>query len=145
MRITPHALLPDPPQWLDRRWKRHVRGRPDRYRVVLDLPTVAPSGESLLGAAVDHVERLRLLARGRVDVDGTDGLVAETDPVPAGEFDGAALDALVAALSRTYGDAFDVTTIETWRYADCGLVKSVVVVPVRPLFPATAEATAAST
>jgi len=144
MATHPRDRLPDAPRWLDRFWKRHVRCRPDRYRVVLELPTVAPSGESLLGAAVDHVEALRRLSRGRVDVDGTDGVVAETDPVPAAEFDGTGLDALLTALGRTY-DAFEITTVETWYHADCGLVKSVVVVPVRPLFPAAEDTAPAST
>lgn len=124
---------------LRRLWKRRVARDPDRYRAYVNLP-VAPSAAVDVGEARDLIDDLERLFEGRLDVRATaDALIAVTDDVPAETFDAAAFDAFLDRLEAWYAGSHEVARHHAWRRGDDGLVRSTVVVPVRPLFPSTDE------
>ncbi|RKD97801.1 hypothetical protein [Halopiger aswanensis] len=119
-------------QFLTRLWKRHVRGEPDGYRAYVSLPTADRS----FGEVHDCIERLEHVFEGRVDVYArVDGVAAVSDCVPADQFDGDAFEAALERLESCYAETHSVARLEKWRRIDGRLVKSYVVVPVKPLFP----------
>ena len=119
---------------LKRLWKRHVRGRPDEYRAYVSLPT--GDEEPSFGGVHDCIEQLEYVFEGRIDVYArVRGVAVVTDPVPADRFDRDAFDAALERLEDCYAETHSLTRLEKWRPADDGLVKSYVVVPVKPLFP----------
>ncbi|AEH37222.1 hypothetical protein [Halopiger xanaduensis] len=119
-------------QFLTRLWKRHVRGEPDGYRAYVSLPTEDRS----FGEIHDCIERLEYAFEGRLDVYArTRGVAAVSDPVSAAQFDGDAFESALERLESCYDETHSVARLEKWRRFDGRLVKSYVVVPVKPLFP----------
>lgn len=119
---------------LKRLWKRHLRGRPDGYQAYVSLPKTEDSPS--IGGIHDCIEDLEYVFEGRLDVYArVRGIAVATDPVPADQFDGDAFDAAIDRLEECYAETHSLTRLEKWRPGDEGLVKSYVVVPVKPLFP----------
>ncbi|GAB3677577.1 hypothetical protein [Halopiger thermotolerans] len=118
---------------LKRLWKRRVRGHPDGYRAYVSLPT---SDDASFGEVHDCIERLEYAFEGRVDVYArVQGVAAVSDPVPDAQFDRDAFEEALERLESCYAETHSVTRLEKWRSIDGELVKSYVVVPVKPLFP----------
>lgn len=123
---------------LTRLWKRRVRGRPDGYRAYVSLPT---ADDASVGEIHDCIERLEHAFEGRLDVYArVRGIAAVSDPVPEAQFDRDAFEAALERLESCYAETHSVTRLEKWRSVDGELVKSYVVVPVKPLFPRDSEA-----
>ncbi|WP_195893086.1 hypothetical protein [Halopiger djelfimassiliensis] len=120
-------------QFLKRLWKRRVRGRPDGYQAYVSLPTRdgRPFGE--VHGCIEALERV---FEGRLDVYArTNGIAVATDRVPAAQFDGDAFETAIDRLEECYAETHSLARLEKWRPADGRVVKSYVVVPVKPLFP----------
>ena len=124
----------EPVQLVKRLWKRRVRGRPDRYRAYVSLPTT--DDRPSVGEVHDCIERLERAFEGHVDVYArVRRLAVVSDPIPADRFDDDAFEAALERLEACY-ETHSLTRLEKWRPSDDRLVKSYVVVPVKPLFPA---------
>ena len=120
-------------QFVRRLWKRHVTGQPDRYQAYVSLPT--GDGRPSFGEVHDCIERLEHVFEGHLDVYArVRGLAVATDPVPAARFDGDAFETTIERLEACY-ETRSLARLEKWRSSDGQLVKSYVVVPVKPLFP----------
>ena len=120
-------------QFVKRLWKRHVRGRPDRYQAYISLPTT--DGEPSFGEVHDCIERLEHVFEGRLDVYARVRRIAVvSDPVPADQFDGDAFESALERLEACY-ETHSLARLEKWRPSDDRVVKSYVIVPVKPLFP----------
>ncbi|QRV16148.1 hypothetical protein JMJ58_04420 [Haloterrigena salifodinae] len=120
-------------QFVTRLWKRHVRKRPDKYQAYVSLPT--SDDDPSFGEVHDCIERLEHVFEGRLDVYArTRRLAVVSDPVSADRFDADAFEAALESLEDCY-EARSLARVEKWRPSDDRLVKSHVVVPVKPLFP----------
>ncbi|SFC33965.1 hypothetical protein SAMN05444422_10788 [Halobiforma haloterrestris] len=119
--------------WLRTIWRRRVTGRPDQYQAYVSFPggTDGPS----VGAVHDRIEDLEYLFEGRLDVvPQLRGIAVTTDRVPAADFDADAFDAILDRIEEAYADTHRLARLEKWRSIDGRVVRSSVVVPVRPLF-----------
>lgn len=115
-------------------WKRYVVGRPDRCQAYVAFPT--GRDEPPAGSVHDRIEELERVFEGRLDVYArVSSLAVVTDRVPSEEFDAAAFDAVLDRIERGYAETHSLARLEKWRTIDGRLVKSYVVVPVKPLFP----------
>ncbi|WP_321576072.1 hypothetical protein [Halosolutus gelatinilyticus] len=115
-------------------WKRRVRERPDRYQAYVSLPIDGDRPGD--GEIHDCVEDLERVFEGRLDVYArTDGIAVVSDRVPADQFDRDAFETTLDRLEACYAGTHSVARLEKWRPAGSRLVKSFVVVPVKPLFP----------
>ena len=124
-------------QFVTRLWKRHVRKRPDEYQAYVSLPT---SDDPSFGEVHDCIERLEHVFEGRLDVYArVRRLAVVSDPVSADRFDADAFEDALESLEDCY-EAHSLARLEKWRPSDDRLVKSYVVVPVKPLFPRTRTA-----
>ena len=120
--------------FLKRLWKRRVRGRPDGYRAYVSLPT--NDDRPSFGELRECIERLEYAFEGRLDVHArVRGVAAVSDAVPADQFDRDAFEAALERLEDCYAETHSLTRLEKWRPSDGQLVKSYVIVPVKPLFP----------
>lgn len=120
---------------LRRLWKRHVRGRPDRYQAYVSFPTGADRSvvDRRLADRIDELERV---VEGRLDVYARpSGIAVVTDRVPAAHFDADVFDRILERVEAHYAETHSLARLEKWRSIDGELVKSYVVVPVKPLFP----------
>lgn len=119
---------------LRRLWKRHVSGRPDGYQAYVSFPT--DRGRPTMGDVQDRIDELERAFEGRLDVYArTSSLAVVSDPVPMDQFDETAFEAALERIEDGYDGTHSVARLEKWRPFDGRLVKSYVVVPVRPLFP----------
>ncbi|MCU4740112.1 hypothetical protein OB955_03265 [Halobacteria archaeon AArc-m2/3/4] len=119
-------------------WKRYVVGDPDLYQAYVSFPTRADG--SLSGDVTDRVEELEYAFEGRLDVYARVSSIAiVSDRVPAEQFDTDRFEAVLDRIEDTYAETHSLARLEKWRPFDDRLVKSYVVVPVKPLFPAAAE------
>ncbi|ELZ14284.1 hypothetical protein C479_00210 [Halovivax asiaticus JCM 14624] len=117
------------------RWKRDVRAQPDRYQVYVSFPT--DERHSRTGPVAEHVTELEHLFEGWIDVYArSSGLAVVSDPVSADRFALPRFRDLLDRIEATYDPTHSLTSLEKWRTIDGALVKSFVVVPVKPLFPA---------
>uniref|UniRef100_A0A8A2VBG1 Uncharacterized protein n=1 Tax=Haloterrigena alkaliphila TaxID=2816475 RepID=A0A8A2VBG1_9EURY len=120
-------------QFVKRLWKRHVQDQPDGYQAYVSLPT--DDAEPSVGDVHDCIDRLEHAFEGRLDVYARVSRIAVvSDPVSADQFDDDAFEAALERLEACY-EAHSLARLEKWRSADDRLVKSYVVVPVKPLFP----------
>lgn len=119
---------------LDALWKRYVTGRPDRYQAYVSFPTA--SDRPSIGSLHRRIEGLERVFEGRLDVYARrSGLAVVTDPVPAEGFDAIGFQSVIDSIETAYAETHDLARLEKWRSIDDHLVKSYVIVPVRPLFP----------
>ncbi|MFC6768808.1 hypothetical protein [Natrinema soli] len=119
---------------LGRLWQRHVRERPDRYRASITFPT-APDRPSV-GEVHGWIEELEYAFEGRLDVYARRGSVAvETDRISAELFDEAEFDAICERIEDGYSGSHSIAHLKKLRRHDDGLVRTHVIVPVKPLFP----------
>ncbi|MFC4543669.1 hypothetical protein ACFO5R_17215 [Halosolutus amylolyticus] len=117
-----------------RRWKRHVTERPDRYQAYVSFPT--DGEQSGVGDVHDCIEDLEHVFEGRLDVYArTNGIAVVSDRVSAAQFDRDAFERAVARIEDYYAETHTVARLEKWRPGGDRLVKSFVIVPVKPLFP----------
>ncbi|WP_265111325.1 hypothetical protein [Halosolutus halophilus] len=117
-----------------RRWKRHVTERPELYQAYVSLPT--DGDRSGFGDVHDCVEDLEYVFEGRLDVYArTNGIAVVSDRVSADQFDRDAFERVVERIEDCYAGTRTVARLEKWRPGGDRLVKSFVVVPVKPLFP----------
>ncbi|MFC4249520.1 hypothetical protein ACFOZ7_21735 [Natribaculum luteum] len=115
-------------------WKRHVSGRPDQYQAYVSFP--AQADRPPVGEVHDRIEELEFAFEGRLDVYARVGALAVvTDRVPAEHFDPEAFEAILERIEDAYAETHRLARLEKWRRIDGRLVKSYVVVPVKPLFP----------
>ena len=120
-------------QFVKRLWKRHVRKRPDEYQAYVSLPT--SDDDPSFAEVHDCIERLEHVFEGRLDVYARmRRLAVVSDPVSADRFDADAFEAALESLEDCY-EARSLARLEKWRPSDDRVVKSYVVVPVKPLFP----------
>lgn len=120
-------------QFVKRLWNRHVRKRPDEYQAYVSLPTSddAPS----FGEVHDCIERLEHVFEGRLDVYArVRRLAVVSDPVSADRFDADAFESALESLEDCY-EMRSLARLEKRRSSGGRVVKSYVVVPVKPLFP----------
>ncbi|MFC3958379.1 hypothetical protein [Halovivax cerinus] len=121
-------------------WKRDVLSRPDRYQVYVSFPTDETHSRS--EPVADHVAEIERLFEGWVDVYArASGLAVVSDPVAADRVDLSQFRSLLDRIEETYAATHSLVRLEKWRTIDDALVKSFVVVPVRPLFPPTEQRT----
>lgn len=121
-------------QLLRHLWQRHVTGTPDRYRAYVSFPT--DSGGPSVAEVHDRIGELERVFEGRLDVYARlKGVSVVTDPVPARRFDADAFESVLERIEADYAETHRLAHLEKWLPLDGGLVKSVVAVPVRPLFP----------
>ncbi|USZ70796.1 hypothetical protein [Natronosalvus halobius] len=126
---------------LKRLWKRYVAERPDEYQAYISLPT--ESSAPTMGALHDLIQDAEFAFEGRLDVYARRRrLAVVTDRVPHETFDTAAFDAVIETLESLY-EAHAVARVEKWRSVNGRLVKTYVVVPVKPLFSKLAKPKAA--
>ena len=119
---------------LRRLWKRRVTGRPDGYQAYVSFPT-RESGPTV-GEVQDHIDDLERLFEGRLDVYARTSRVAiVSDPVPGEQFDESRFEGVVERIETDYDETHAVARLEKWRPYDDRVVKSYIVVPVKPLFP----------
>ncbi|MFP9190525.1 hypothetical protein [Natronosalvus vescus] len=119
---------------LRRLWKRHVRGCPDDYQAYISLPTEPQ--EPTLSEVQTLIEDIEFVFEGRLDVYArVERLAIVTDPVPRGVVDPTAFEAVLEQLEELYADTHSLARIEKWRSSNNRLIKTYVVVPVKPLFP----------
>ncbi|RQG98062.1 hypothetical protein [Natrarchaeobius chitinivorans] len=119
---------------LRRLWKRHVTGRPDQYRAYVSFPSATDG--TLVADVHERVEELEHAFEGRLDVYARlQGIAVVTDRVPADEFDVTAFEAILDRIEDAYRETHRLVCLEKWRSIDGRLVRSYVVVPVKPLFP----------
>lgn len=121
---------------LKRLWKRHVAERPDRYQAYVSFPT--DGDRPAFGDVHDCIEELEYVFEGRLDVYArTNGIAVATDRVPTDGFDEEAFETVLDRIEDCYSGTHSVARLEKWRPGGDRLVKSFVVVPVKPLFPRT--------
>ncbi|RQH03458.1 hypothetical protein [Natrarchaeobius oligotrophus] len=119
---------------LRRLWKRHVTGRPDQYQAYVSFPPTTDG--TPVANAHDWIEELEYTFEGRLDVYARfQGIAVVTDRVPADEFDAATFETILDRLEDAYTGTHRLVRLEKWRPIDDSLVRSYVVVPVKPLFP----------
>lgn len=117
-----------------RLWQRHVQERPDEYRASITFPT-APDRPTV-AEIHDWIDGLEHAFEGHLDVYARRRSVAVvTDPVPAAHFDESIFDDVCERIEDGYADTHAVSHLEKWRRIDGRLVRSHVIVPVKPLFP----------
>lgn len=115
-------------------WKRDVIGRPDCYQAYVSFPT--DGTHSRAGPVANLVEQLEHVFEGSIDVYArSSGIAAVSDAVPADRFEPTAFQAVLDRMEECYGETHSLTSLEKWNVIDGSLVKSYVVVPVKPLFP----------
>lgn len=128
------SLLTRAWQLLRTSWKRDVVSRPDRYQAYVSFPV--DRDHAHVGIVADHVADLERVFEGWVDVYAKQSTFAVvSDPVPADRFDPATFRTLLDQIEESFAETYSFTTLEKWRTIDGSLVKSFVVVPVKPLFP----------
>ncbi|WP_255169836.1 hypothetical protein [Natrononativus amylolyticus] len=115
-------------------WKRYVAKRPDRYQAYVAFPS-GREGPSA-GSVHDRIDELERVFEGKLDVYArVSSLAVVTDRVPSEQFDVAAFESALDRIEGCYADTHSLARLEKWRTTDGRLVKSYVVVPVKPLFP----------
>ncbi|MCU4752774.1 hypothetical protein OB919_12440 [Halobacteria archaeon AArc-curdl1] len=121
---------------LKRLWKRYVRNRPDDYQAYISLPTEAQ--EPTLREIQQIIEDIEFVFEARLDVYArVKRLAIVTDQVPIDGVDSAAFESVLERLEALYADTHSLARIEKWRWSNDRLVKTYVIVPVKPLFPKT--------
>lgn len=111
-----------------------MTGQPDRYQAYVSLPT--RDDHLPFGEVHDRIEELEHVFEGRLDVYARlGGIAVTTDPIPANQFDRDAFEAALDRLEDCYADTHSLARLEKWRPSGDRLVKSFVVIPVKPLFP----------
>lgn len=117
-----------------RLWKRHVTERPDRYQAYVSFPM--DGDRSAFGEIHECIEELEYVFEGRLDVYArTNGIAVVSDRVLADQFDRDAFETVLDRIEAYYAETHSIARLEKWRPSGSQLVKSFVVVPVKPLFP----------
>lgn len=117
-----------------RLWRRYVRERPAAYQASITFPT-APDRPTI-GRVHEWIADLEVAFEGRLDVYARRRSIAVvTDCVPAEQVDVDALEATVERIEAGYAETHSLAHLEKVRPRDGRLVRSDVVVPVKPLFP----------
>ena len=123
-------------RWLNRFWKRHVRGLPDGYQAYVSIPT--HPARPTVGEVHELIEEIERVFEGRVDVYArVDRLAIVTDRVSSEQLDGGELETVLESLEDLYSETHALARIEKWQTMDGQLVKTYVAIPVKPLFPRT--------
>lgn len=117
-----------------RLWKRHITEQPDRYQAYVSFPT--DDDRSAFGEVHECIEELEYAFEGRLDVYArTNGIAVASDRVRADQFDRDAFESALDRIEESYAETHSVARLEKWRPSGGQLVKSFIVVPVKPLFP----------
>nr|WP_306060073.1 hypothetical protein [Natronococcus sp. AD5] len=117
-----------------RLWKRRVAERPDRYQAYVSFPM--GGDRSAFSEIHECIEELEYVFEGRLDVYArTNGVAVVSDRVLADRFDRNAFESALDRIEACYAETHSIARLEKWRPSGGQLVKSFVVVPVKPLFP----------
>ncbi|WP_254523191.1 hypothetical protein [Natrinema caseinilyticum] len=115
-------------------WRRYVREDPADCRVSITFPT-GPDRPTV-GRIHDWIADLEVAFEGRVDVYARRRSIAVvTDTVPADRVDVDAVESIIERIEAGYAETHSLAHLEKVRPRNGRLVRTDVVVPVKPLFP----------
>ncbi len=117
-----------------RLWGRYVRNRPEQCQLSVTFPT-APERPTI-GRIHEWIADLEVAFEGRLDVYARRrSVTVVTDRVPTERVDLDALESTIERIESGYAETHSLAHLEKMRPRDGRLVRSDIVVPVKPLFP----------
>lgn len=117
-----------------RLWTRYVAADPEQYQAYVSFP--ARPGRESVGDVHEQIAALERVFEGRLDVYArSNGVAVATDRVSAERFDADAFESILERIERVYAATHRLARVTKRRKIDGKLVRSDVVVPVKPLFP----------
>ncbi|SFS34837.1 hypothetical protein SAMN04488556_0302 [Halostagnicola kamekurae] len=117
-----------------RLWHRYVVDDPEEYQAYVSFPE--RSGRESVGDVHEQIAALERVFEGRLDVYArSNGVAVATDRVSAERFDADAFESILERIERVYAGTHRLARVKKRRRIDGKLVRSDVVVPVKPLFP----------
>ncbi|WP_408959106.1 hypothetical protein [Natrinema sp. 74] len=117
-----------------RLWRRYAYDRPEQCQLSVTFPT-APDRPTI-GRVYEWIADLEVAFEGRLDVYARQhSVTVVTDRVPIERVDLDALEETIERIESGYAETHSLAHLEKVRPRDGQLVRSDVVVPVKPLFP----------
>lgn len=114
-------------------WKRHVTNQPDQYQAYISLP-IEP-GSLSESDIYRGVEKLEYVFEGRLNIYArTDRIAVVSDCISAAQFDKDEFETALKQIESCYNDTYTITHLKKWKRKNDKIIKSFVVVPVKPFF-----------